>query len=47
MEVKVIGKDEGDGENRLHFDVEHRNMIFWEDEDDLAKRAEDRIGALM
>jgi nucleoside 2-deoxyribosyltransferase len=32
--------------NRLHFDVEHRNMIMWTDEEDLATRICDRIGSI-
>ena len=33
--------------NKLHFDVEHRNMIMWKDEGDLCAKVRDRIGSLL
>jgi len=39
------GKDERGIKNKLHFDVEHRNMIFWKDEKDLAAKIRDRISS--
>jgi hypothetical protein len=33
--------------HKLHFDVEHRNMIMWKDEDDLCAKVRDRIGSLL
>lgn len=32
--------------NKLHFDVEHRNMILWENEEDFAARLRDRLESL-
>jgi len=31
--------------NRLHFDIEHDNLILWKDEKDLANKLKSRIGA--
>ncbi len=33
--------------NQLHFDVEHDNMILWESQEDLARRLEARIRAII
>jgi hypothetical protein len=33
--------------NSLHFDVEHRNMILWETENDLAIKIRDRLGSFL
>lgn len=39
--------DENGEKNRLHFDVEHDNMIMWENVDDLRRRLEARIQAVI
>jgi len=38
--------NKGNKINKLHFDVEHRNMILWENENDLSVRIRDRIESL-
>jgi len=40
-------EEEKDGErvNQLHFDIEHDNLILWQDEKDLMQKLEDRIQA--
>lgn len=40
-------KDEKGEKNRLHFDVEHDNMILWENAEDLRQRLESRIQAVI
>ena len=40
-------KDEKGEKNRLHFDVEHDNMILWENAEDLRQRLESRIPAVI
>lgn len=40
------GFDHHGNKNKLHFDVEHRNMILWNNEIDLAAKIRDRILSL-
>lgn len=40
-------KDEKGEKNRLHFDVEHDNLILWENAEDLRQRLESRIQAVI
>ena len=40
-------KDEKGEKNHLHFDIEHDNMILWENADDLRQRLESRIRAVI
>ena len=40
-------KDEKGEKNRLHFDIEHDNLILWENADDLRQRLESRIRAVI
>jgi len=37
--------ESGNRENKLHFDIEHDNLILWVDSDDFAKKLEARIRA--
>ena len=50
--IKMCNKDwfdttdeNGQRINRLHFDIEHDNLILWKDEKDLASKLKSRIGA--
>ena len=41
------GVDEKGEKNHLHFDIEHDNLILWENADDLRQRLESRIRAVI
>jgi len=46
-EMWLDGIDDKGIKNKLHFDVEHRNMIMWKNEEDLSSKIRDRIGSLL
>ncbi|MCL2164679.1 MAG: hypothetical protein FWH55_09880, partial [Oscillospiraceae bacterium] len=39
------GEDENGNKNKLHFDIQHYNVILWENEEDLKNRLRSRIRA--
>lgn len=44
---KVVFTCRKEDEGKIHFDTNHYNHIFWEDEEELKKRLEERIIAVM
>lgn len=44
---KVVFTCRKEDEGKIHFDTNHYNHIFWEDEEDLKKRLKERIIAVM